>query len=66
MKIQAILTLEDDTSAEELRAEGLTEEILREIYENALQQLLDDETAPGSRNSLCVTITDNTKEGAAE
>jgi hypothetical protein len=65
MRVTATITIEDDTSAEKLRAYGISERLTCELYRQAFQDMLDvlTEEEPGlTRKHLHVTITDNTKE----
>lgn len=67
MRVTATITIEDDTSAEKLRAYGITEQQARALYQRAFQDMLDvlnEEDHGRTRKHLHVTIKDNTKEVA--
>ncbi len=67
MRVTATITIEDDTSAEKLRAYGITEQQARALYQRTFQNLLDiltEEELGLTRKHLHVTITDNTKKEA--
>ena len=65
MRANISIEIEDDTSAEELRAAGITDQQAFALYERAFGQLLKAVTKDnGARYKLRINFVDNTKEEA--
>ena len=62
MKAKIYITIEDDTSEEQLIAAGGSREKMREIFHESFQMMLDAVTSPGRRADLRVVVEDNTKD----
>lgn len=63
MKVQVSITLEDQSSEEQMAARGVTREQLLEIYTEAFTNLLTAVETKETKVGLRVAVTDNTKEG---
>lgn len=64
MKVQAYITLSDQTSEEQLAAAGISSGKLLEVYTEAFTNLLQGIAHPDVKVELHVVVTDNTKEDA--
>jgi hypothetical protein len=62
MKIEAYITIEDDTSEEELTARGVSVDSVKAIYDQGFENILESIRTPEVRTTLHTTVSDNTKE----
>ena len=62
MKIDVYITIEDDTSEEELAARGVSVASVKALYERGFENILEGTRTPGVRTTLHTTVSDNTKE----
>lgn len=62
MKVNINITLEDDTTEEELRSQGITRQKLMELYQNAFAGFLEAGDNGKIKKELLVVVTDNTWE----